>query len=52
MILKVNNINKKVINQQKCTRKFYLEENEEIQILFSIISKSAKPIQYYLENNI
>ena len=52
MILKVNNINKKVINQQKCTRKFYLEEDEEIQILFSIISKPANAIQYYLENNI
>lgn len=30
MILKVNNINKKVIKQQKRTRKFYLEEDEEI----------------------
>ena len=51
ILTKTNRDNKQVINQQKCTRKFYLEEDEEIQILFSIIAKSAKPIQYYLENN-
>ena len=52
ILTKTNRDNKKVINQQKCTRKLYLEEDEEIQILFSIISKSANPIQYYLENNL
>ena len=52
ILTKTNRDNKKVINQQKCIRKLYLEEDEEIQILFSIISKSANPIQYYLENNL
>ena len=52
ILTKTNRDNKQVINQQKCTRKFYLEEDEEIQILFSIIAKSAKPIQYYLEKNL
>ena len=52
ILTKTNRDNKKIINQQKCTRKLYLKEDEETQIIFSIISKSAKPIQYYLENNI
>ena len=51
ILTKTNRDNRKIINQQKCTRKLYLEEDEETQIIFSIISKSAKPIQYYLENN-
>ena len=51
ILTKTNRDNKKIINQQKCTRKLYLKEDEETQIIFSIISKSAKPIQYYLENN-
>ena len=51
ILTKTNRNNKQVINQQKCTRKLYLEEDKETQIIFSIISKSAKPIQYYLENN-
>ena len=51
IITKTNRDNKKIINQQKCIRKLYLEEDEETQIIFSIISKSANAIQYYLENN-
>ena len=51
IITKTNRDNKKIINQQKCIRKLYLEEDKETQILFSIISKSANAIQYYLENN-
>ena len=51
IITKTNRNNKKIINQQKCIRKLYLEEDEEKQIIFSIISKSANAIQYYLENN-
>ena len=51
IITKTNRDNKKIINQQKCIRKLYLEEDEEKQIIFSIISKSANAIQYYLENN-
>ena len=51
IITKTNRDNKKIINQQKCIRKLYLEEDKETQIIFSIISKSANAIQYYLENN-
>jgi len=52
ILTKTNRNNKQVINQQKCTRKLYLEEDKDTQILFSIISKSANAIQYYLENNL
>ena len=51
ILTKTNRNNKQIINQQKCTRKLYLEEDKETQILFSIISKSANAVQYYLENN-
>ena len=51
ILTKTKRSNKQIINQQKCTRKLYLEEDKETQILFSIISKSANTIQYYLENN-
>ena len=51
ILTKTKRSNKQIINQQKCTRKLYLEEDKETQILFSIISKSANAIQYYLENN-
>ena len=52
ILTKTNRDNKKIINQQKCTRKHYSQENEEIQILYSILSKSAPAIKYYLENNL
>ena len=40
ILTKTNRDNKKIINQQKCSRKHYSQENEEIQILYSILSKS------------
>ncbi len=33
-------------------RKNYLQEGEEIQLLYKIISKSALTVQSYLENNL
>ena len=53
VILTKTNVNyKKIINQQKCTRKNYLQEGEEIQLLYKIISKSALTFRNYLENNL
>ena len=52
ILTKTNVNNKKIINQQKCTRKNYLQEGEEIQLLYKIISKSAPTVRNYLENNL
>jgi len=52
ILIKTNVNNKKIINQQKCTRKNYLQEGEEIQLLYKIISKSALTFRNYLENNL
>ncbi len=52
ILTKTNVNNKKIINQQKCMRKNYLQEGEEIQLLYKIISKSALTVQSYLENNL
>ena len=52
ILIKTNVNNKKIINQQKCTRKNYLQEGEEIQLLYKIISKSAPTVRNYLENNL
>ncbi len=52
ILTKTNVNNKNIINQQKCTRKNYLQEGEEIQLLYKIISKSALTVQSYLENNL
>ena len=52
ILIKTNVNNKKIINQQKCTRKSYLQEGEKIQLLYKIISKSAPTVRNYLENNL
>ncbi len=52
ILTKTNVNNKNIINQQKCTRKNYLQEGEEIQLLYKIISKSAPTVRNYLENNL
>ena len=52
ILTKTNVNNKKIINQQKCNRKNYLQEGEEIQLLYKIISKSATTVRNYLENNL
>ena len=52
ILIKTNVNNKKIINQQKCTRKSYLQEGEEIRLLYKIISKSAPTVRNYLENNL
>ena len=52
ILTKTNVNNKKIIKQQKCVRKNYLNESEDIQLLFKILSKSVPSIQSYLENNL
>ena len=52
ILTKTNVNNKKIIKQQKCVRKNYLNESEDIQLLFKILSKSVPSIQNYLENNL
>ena len=52
ILTKTNVNNKKIIKQQKCVRKNYLNESEDIQLLFKILSKSVPSIQRYLENNL
>jgi len=52
ILTKTNVNNKKIIRQQKCVRKNYLNESEDIQLLFKILSKSVPSIQRYLENNL
>ena len=52
ILTKTNVNNKKIINQQKCNRKNYLQEGEEIQLLYKIISKSAPTVRNYLNNNL
>ena len=52
ILIKTNINNENIINQQKCTRNNYLQENEEIQLLYKIISKSAPTVRNYLENNL
>ena len=52
ILTKTNVNNKKIIRQQKCVRKNYLNESEDIQLLFKILSKSVPSIKRYLENNL
>ena len=52
ILTKTNVNNKKIIKQQKCVRKNYLNESEDIQLLFKILSKSVPSIKRYLENNL
>ena len=52
ILTKTNVNNKKIIKQQKCVRKNYLNESEDIKLLFKILSKSVPSIQNYLENNL
>ena len=52
ILTKTNVNNKKIIRQQKCVRKNYLNESEDIKLLFKILSKSVPSIKRYLENNL
>ena len=48
IVTEINSSNDKVIKQQKCIRNTYLEQAEEVQLLYKIFLKSSPSIKDYL----